>query len=120
MKIFNILFIGTLFFTLSAFDNPEKNITDLTGTYSICSVKNYPLSLTLNQDKSFSYRDLTNPNKLIDIKGVWTFDKNTVMLVDTKGSTNFHNKLKLNKMNNGIQSRKGISFYSLSKLANCK
>ncbi|MFD1551116.1 hypothetical protein DNU06_04040 [Putridiphycobacter roseus] len=120
MKSFTILFTALFFYGLSGFVSPDNNLKDLIGTYSVCQIENYPVALTLNQDLSFTYRDKTDLSNPIVVSGAWSMDKNTIILKDKNGSTNFHRKWKLKKDNCGIASRKGMSFYSLCKLDNCK
>jgi hypothetical protein len=119
------------FITLLSFSNlfnsfrdiptsPEKAIT---GTYGVCSCEaagNTQVKLSLNEDLTFHYIDKSDRSNPKDITGKWKLDKNVVRLSATAPGINIHDKWKIDANGLCMKSRKGLTYYRLCNLRDCK
>ena len=99
--------------TLSSFTQVAE--LDYAGTYGVSENDNSKIELTLNKDKTFTYKDLSNSAKPIDVKGNWEVKNNKIILKDYESECSFHSKWKISKDGKLAESRKGLTFYSLIK-----
>lgn len=92
------------------------------GEFGVCGIskEKAQVYLVLNNDGSFFYLDKGNANHAFETEGTWEQIGNKVMLnpcIELKG---FRNEWKLEKGNQAIKSRYGLSFYRLGNLGACK
>jgi hypothetical protein len=124
MKTFKILIGILVLATIFSFKTKQKlNIKAVAGTYGVCSYQisgKTILSLSLNQDKTFHYIDNTNTKKPIDVTGNYKVINNQIVLKNYKTTYKFHTKWKIDDNNKCIKARKGLTFYRLCNLAECK
>lgn len=106
--------------TMMSFKNerPTNKIILKTGTYGICSCENISenrlrVELILNEDNTFHYFDNSNTSKIIDVKGNWTLNNNSIQLKDYKSDISIHNLWKFDKNEKCLKSRKGLNITRL-------
>ncbi len=71
-----------------------------------------PIQLQLQNDFSYSYKDLSHPNKKIEITGTWKQDGKHIYLLG-HAEVRFHNTWKIDPGCTCLKSKKGITFYRL-------
>jgi hypothetical protein len=124
MKTFKILIGILVLATIFSFKTKQKlNIKAVAGTYGVCSYQisgKTILSLSLNQDKTFQFIDKTNPKKAIDVSGNYELNNNQIVLKNYKTTYQFHTKWKIDSNTKCIKARKGLTFYRLCNVAECK
>lgn len=106
------LIIGILF-AISSFTKPDE--TGLTGTYGVSENDPAQIELILNKDHTFTYQDLSNPDKNINVSGNWSFKNNQIILKDDRSELSFNDKWKIINDGTIAKSRKGMTFYTLRK-----
>jgi len=94
-------------------NDPKLNINF--GTYGDSNI-----GLTLNENHTFHYTDLSNPNNKIDVKGTWEIKKDYIILNNEGAQVRFHKNWKLDNNNLCIKSRIGLNFYRLCHSELCK
>lgn len=112
-KIFRTPFIVIILLALFSFTGITE--LDFVGTYGVSENDPARIELTLNKDKTFTYKDLSNPVKQIDVKGNWSVKNNEVLLKNYDSEFSFHTKWKIIKDGMVTKSRKGMTFYTLIK-----
>ena len=85
------------------------------GTYGACGEDPSGIELVINDDHTFTYRDLSNPNRKIEVSGAWTEKGNHIILKDDNQSTNFHRRWKIGQDGMVAKSRRGLNFYTLRR-----
>jgi hypothetical protein len=124
MKTFKILISILVLATIFSFKTKQKlDIKAVAGTYGVCSYQSEGkslLSLILNDDKTFHYIDKTNPNKPIDVTGNYELSNNQIVLQNFKTTHQFHTKWKIDGNTKCIKAHKGLNFYRLCNVAECK
>ena len=108
-----IAFIAALLFILSSFINSTSS--GFTRVYGVSENDPSAIELTLNEDKTFTYKDFSNPSKKIDVKGNWELKNKHIHLVNYNSEYSFHAKWKIVKDGMVAKSRKGMTFYSLER-----
>ena len=112
-KIIQAPFIVIILLTLFSFTGITE--LDFVGTYGVSENDPARIELTLNKDKTFTYKDLSNPAKPIDVKGSWSVKNNEILLKNYDSEFSFHTKWKIMKDGMVAKSRKGMTFYTLIK-----
>lgn len=112
-KIIQTPFIVIILLTLFSFTGITE--LDFIGTYGVSENDSARIELTLNKDKTFTYKDLSNPDKQIDVKGNWSAKNNEILLENYDSEFSFHSKWKIIKDGMVAKSRKGMTFYTLIK-----
>lgn len=112
-KIIQAPFIVIILLTLFSFTGITE--LDFVGTYGVSENDPARIELTLNKDKTFTYKDLSNPAKPIDVKGNWSVKNNEILLKNYDSEFSFHTKWKIMKDGMVAKSRKGMTFYTLIK-----
>ena len=102
-----------LILTLCSFTQVAE--LDYTGAYGVSENDPSRIELRLNKDKTFTYQDLSNSAKPINIKGNWEMQHNKVILKNYESEFDFHTKWKITNEGKVAKSRKGLTFYSLVK-----
>lgn len=100
--------------------NPLEKV--MTGAYGVCNCdteSGAKVELTINEDFTFHYYDNYNPSKIIDIKGNWALNENTLLLKDYKSDFSIHNKWTLDKNEKCLKSRKGLEWTRLCHVKSC-
>ena len=124
MKTFKILISILVLSIIFSFKTKQKlDIKLVAGTYGVCSYQSSGkavLSLALNQDKTFHFIDNTNTNKPIDVMGNYEVINNQIVLQNYKTTYKFHTKWKIDGDTKCIKARKGLTFYRLCNVAECK
>jgi hypothetical protein len=103
----------TIIFMLS-FTNKVAN--EFIGTYGVSSSNPSQIKLTINSDHTFHYRDFSDSDKKIIAEGTWKLKGRKVVLEDNKTGEKFHNVWTFAENGQVAKSRKGLSFYRLSKI----
>lgn len=99
---------------MSSFTN--KNASEFIGTYGVSETDPARITLTINTDQTFSYEDLSVPDKKIVVKGNWTLKGQKVILHDHSTGIKFHDVWSFEENGQIAKSRKGLSFYRLCKI----
>ncbi len=111
-------------FTLQSFKSghPTKKLNLKTGTYGVCTCaeSSTKVELIINDDHTFHYFDNSDPSKIIDVKGNWIINDNTISLKDYKSDFAIHNKWTIDDNEKCLKSRKGLNFTRLCHLKACK
>jgi hypothetical protein len=112
-KLIKTPFIVILLLTLFSFTRITE--LDFVGTYGASENDPARIELRLNKDKTFTYKDLSNPDKQIDVKGNWEAKNNEILLKNYDLEFSFHTKWKISEDGMIAKSRKGMTFYTLGK-----
>lgn len=124
MKTFKLLIGILVLAALFSFKTKQKlDIKAVAGTYGVCSYQSEGkslLSLILKEDQTFHYIDKTNPNKPIDVTGNYELNNNQIVLKNYKTTYKFHTKWKIDGNTKCIKARKGLTFYRLCNVEECK
>lgn len=124
MKSIKLVMCVLVLITIFSFKNKQKlDVKAVAGTYGVCSYQSNDkavLSLVLNLDNTFHYIDNTNPNKPIDVTGNYELNNNQIVLQNYKTTYQFHTKWKIDSNTKCIKARKGLTFYRLCNVAECK
>jgi hypothetical protein len=112
-KLINTPFSVILLLTLFSFTQITE--LDFVGTYGVSENDPARIELRLNKDKTFTYKDLSNSDKQIDVKGNWEAKNNEILLKNYDSEFSFHTKWKISEEGMVAKSRKGMTFYTLVK-----
>lgn len=113
-KLIKLFSFVTFVFVLTSFTNtPTYNFI---GTYGVSEGNPNVIELTLNEDNTFTYKDFSNSEKQIDVKGNWTAKNGIITLTNHSSAFSFHDKWKIKMDGKVAKSRKGMTFYTLMKL----
>ena len=93
----------------------ELDFDDFALVYLKNDESTHEIELTLNKDKTFTYQDLSNSSKQINVRGNWEVKNNTIFLKNAESAFPFHHKWKITQKGTVAKSRKGMSFYTLHK-----
>lgn len=107
-------YVSALLVILVIFSFKVDTTVDVVGVYG-CSCTPIVIELTIHSDSSFQYKDHSNTDKPIDVKGTWSLKKGHLVLTGSDESVKFHNNWKLDDTCNAIKARKGMTFYRLIK-----
>lgn len=114
IKTTKILTALMTIFLMSSFTN--KNASEFIGTYGVSESDPARITLTINADQTFSYQDLSVPDKKIAAKGNWTLKGQKVILHDQSTGIKFHDTWTFEDNGQVAKSRKGLSFYRLCRI----
>lgn len=106
-------FIIGIMLALSSFTRTYE--FSLIGTYGFSEDNPAKIELVLNENKTFTYQDYSNPAKHIDVNGNWEVKNKKILLKSDDSESSFHSKWKIAKNGMVLKSRKGITFYTLAK-----
>jgi uncharacterized protein (DUF2147 family) len=109
-----LLSLAAFIFVLMSFTNVEDS--SFIGTYGVPESDPNVIELTLNADNTFTYKDFSNPDKKIDVRGNWEAKNEVVVLKNYTSDFSFHHKWKIKMDGKVAKSRKGMTFYTLRKL----
>lgn len=98
---------------LSSFS--KTNVNQLIGTYGVCLNNPSQITLTLHSDQTFYYQDFSISDKKIRMVGSWTLKGNKVVLKGNKPEEKFHDTWTFDKHGQVAKSRKGLTYYRLTK-----
>ena len=85
------------------------------GVFGVSENDPSEIELVLNEDQTYTYKDLSNPNNPINVFGKWIFKKDHFILLNKGSNASFHSKWKISNDGTVAKSRKGLSFYTLRK-----
>ena len=105
-----------------SFDDKKPANSLLKGAYGVCGCEANVVSkfeLVLNEDFSFHYFDNYNPSKIIDVKGNWSLDGNTILLKDYSSDYSINTKWEIDKNEKCLKSRKGMLCTRLCHIKSC-
>ncbi len=106
-------FIATILVALSSF---TKNSSErFVGVFGVSENDPSGIELVLNEDQTYTYKDLSNPNSQINVSGNWILKKDQLILLNNGSNSSFHSKWKISDDGMVAKSRKGLSFYTLRK-----
>ena len=103
----------------SSFTNKQSPDKIVSGIYGICSMENgagAKIELTVNDDHTFHYYDNFDQTKIIDVKGKWILNGNTILLTDFESEYAIHDKWAIDAKYQCIKSRKGLEWTRLCHL----
>ena len=112
IKKFKIALLG---FALMIFQSFTLITNNIIGVYGVSTSDSSVIQLQLDEDRTFTFQDYSNPNKKINISGTWEQKKGSVILSSPDYEGDFHSKWKFSKNFNMAKSRKGMTFYTLCK-----
>ncbi|MEZ4799726.1 MAG: hypothetical protein R2809_08130 [Flavobacteriales bacterium] len=112
MRTFITTIIAIASLSLLSFKG-DNNISAV-GVYGVCESDPSSITLTLNDDNTFEYQDLSIANAPIHESGTWKQHGRVVELQANDANSNFHHKWKID--GNSAKSRKGMCFYTLRRL----
>ncbi len=93
----------------------EGNINEFVGTYGVCANDPSQIKLSINADHTFYYQDYSVSENKISVKGNWNLKGDKVMLSVSDNKIKFHNTWTFEDKGEVAKSRKGLSFYRLTK-----
>lgn len=111
---------------MTSFSNVESEKAEFkTGTYGVCgcegkSASANTIKLTINEDHSFSYYNVSNPNEEIELTGDWTAKGNSIVLEKYESGKGIHNKWRMDKNGVCVKSRNGLNFMRLCLMKDCE
>lgn len=112
-KAIKTLTLLTIVILMSSFSN--KNVNQFIGSYGVSVDDPSQIKLIINSDQTFYYQDFSISDKKIVAKGSWVLKGNKVVLKDNDTEQKFHNVWTFDKNGKVAKSRKGFTFYSLTK-----
>jgi hypothetical protein len=118
-----VMYVFVLMTVLSFKNKAQLTIKAVAGTYGVCSYQSEGkamLSLVLNEDQTFHFIDKTNAKKPIDVKGSWDLQNNTIQLKGYTSENKIHHQWKIDANQKCIKARKGLTFYRLCNVKECK
>lgn len=89
---------------------------DFVGTYGVSKEDMSRVALTINDDHTFSFRDLSNPDRKIDVKGNWELKGHKVVFSNYTSPYGFHTKWKFKDDGKVARSRRGLNYYRICRL----
>lgn len=113
-KFFQLSLSAIALAMLFAFATPPTEGLD--ATYGVASTDPSHIELHLHKDLTFTFQDLSNPNRSIHAKGTYTVKGQTIKLDANDGEISFHKKWKISKDGMKANARKGALFYTLCRL----
>ena len=105
-----LLTILTVVLLTSSFTNKQSPDKMVSGIYGICNMENgagAKIELSVNDDHTFHYYNSFDKTKIIDVKGKWTLNGNTILLSDFESEFAIHDKWSIDTKYQCIKSRKG-------------
>ena len=105
--------IASIIFICSSFTTEKSNGLDL--TFGVSENDPSQIELNLDQDFTFTYRDLSVASQKIIIKGRYAMKNNKIHLIAEDSQIQFHDTWKISNDQSVAKSRKGISFYTLRR-----
>lgn len=116
MKSLFSLSLVAIIISLSSFTSisDNKNTTfEKFGTYlGGGTIETSPIQLQLNSDHTYSYMDITNSDKQVQLSGKWEQDGKQIKLTGHE-DIKFHSTWKIDSECACLKSKKGITFYRL-------
>lgn len=86
------------------------------GTYGVSASDPSGIKLSIKSDNTFCYQDFSEPGKKIAVTGKWVLKGKKVILSSDNGAVTFHNVWSFSDGGKVAKSRKGFTFYRLTKL----
>jgi hypothetical protein len=109
----------TLFISVLLLSSFAKKHTDtIIGTYSTSIADPSQIKLIINSDHTFYYQDFSIAANRIKCSGIWEQRNAKVFLIDEKNKGKFHAVWTFQNNGEIAKSRKGFTFYSLTKRNN--
>jgi hypothetical protein len=113
MKLIKTILFSAILITTFAFKNaPESEIF---GTYGVSKSDPAKIGLTIKEDKTFSYRDYSVMNKIIEVQGTWELKNNKIILQGHTSKFPYGSKWRIEKEGKAVRTRKGLEFIRLAK-----
>jgi hypothetical protein len=124
MKSIKLIMYVFVLITLLSFKNKEQlTINAVAGTYGVCNYQSEAksmLSLVLNDDQTFHFINKTDAKKSIDVTGSWDLQNNIIKLSGYTSAFPIHNIWKVVANQKCIKARKGLTYYRLCNVKECK
>lgn len=110
--------LQTIVFTLFAvisfgFVSPAGN--GLEASFGVSTSDPSQITLTLHEDFTFEYQDLSDIQQQIIVEGTYELKNNRISLAATNSTTSFHDTWKISEDGTAARSRKGLAFYTLRR-----
>jgi hypothetical protein len=115
-KTIKLLTIITTSFLILSFTGINAN--EYTGTYGVGSTDPSQIKLIIHSDHTFYYQDYSDPNEKIVVNGNWIVKGKKMVLHGNNTAKKFHNIWTFEKDGQVAKSRKGFTFYRLTKTGN--
>ncbi len=103
------LFVAVSF----GFVSPEW--TGLEASFGVSETDPSHISLSLHEDFTFEYQDLSDIQQKIIVEGTYELKNNRISLTATNSTASFHNTWKISEDGTAARSRKGLTFYTLRR-----
>ncbi len=113
IKTVKLLAACTVIILCASFTN--KALTGYIGTYGVSASDPAQIKLAIQADHSFYYQDFSVPAKKIIVNGHWTLKGKKVILNADGAVKKFHNVWTFEGNGEVARSRKGLTFYRLTK-----
>ena len=94
----------------------DKDPTEYIGIYGVSASDPAQIKLTIRSDHTFYYQDFSVQDKKIVVNGNWTFKGKKVILNANGSGRKFHTVWAFEKNGDVAKSRKGLTFYRLTKI----
>jgi len=114
-----ILALITVTMSVSFRKQPAADTTLSFGIFDCSEESNVNFRLTMNPDSTFTYFNNVDPKNIVDIKGTWSRNRNSILLGGYNSKVAIHTKWKLEKNGTCITSRKGMEFSRLCRIEPC-
>ena len=118
-----VMYVFVLMTALSFKNKAQLTIKAVAGTYGVCNNQSEGksmLSLVLNEDQTFHFIDKTNAKNPIDVTGSWNLQNSTIQLKGYTSENKIHHQWKIDTNQLCIKARKGLTFYRLCNVKECK
>lgn len=118
-KLFLAILVVIAMMSFSDKNPAEKVKKGAYGTCGCTETSSTKVELIINEDFTFHYFDNYNSSKVIDVKGNWSLDGNTIVLKDYKSEFSINYKWEIEKNEKCLKSRKGLTFTRLCHVKSC-
>ena len=108
--------------TILSFTDRTTHESFIGGTYGICDCtdsKTMKFNVTFNEDHTFHYFKNDDAANVIDVRGKWEVEKNSIVLKGYDTTTSIHDKWTLDKNEACLKSRKGFEWTRLCQVKPC-
>lgn len=103
------LFVAVSF----GFTSPVRN--GLEASFGVSESDPSQITLSLHEDFTFEYQDLSDIQQKIIVEGTYELKNNRISLAATTSTTSFHDTWKISEDGTAARSRKGLAFYTLRR-----
>lgn len=126
MTLKNTIFAGIIILSIMSFKpfEPKTQLNLKTGTYGVCGCNDQSdlkVELTIEADSTFNYYSHNGDvNKIVDVKGKWSREGNTIILKDFSSASSVPVKWQIDENEKCLKTRKGMTWTRLCLTSECK